>query len=124
MNAINIPDIPFSFKEVWPTGSRYICDPPPTDTDNDTIVLVEDGVAFDSILMTNGWEFGGSFFEGDQWYSYKKLVNGVIENLIITEKHDLFARWKLATEVSKKLNLVDKRDRIIVFQLIVDGVEH
>jgi len=25
----------------YPTGSRFICDPPPMDTDNDTIVLVK-----------------------------------------------------------------------------------
>jgi aspartyl-tRNA synthetase len=44
----------------WPTGSRYICNPAPTDTDNDTVILVSDIEAATKDLVANGWEVGGS----------------------------------------------------------------
>lgn len=114
-------DVPFDMVAYWPTGSRYICNPPPTDTDNDTVILVENlGTVFKP-LSNDEWEFGGSFHVADTWMSWKKTINGVVENLIITDVPEFFSKWKLATEVAKNLNLLDKQDRISCFQIIVEG---
>lgn len=53
MNPINI-------LSKWPTGSRYICNPPPTDTDNDTVILVASFEEATKALLADGWEEGGS----------------------------------------------------------------
>ena len=117
--------IPFDFISSWPTGSRYICNPAPTDTDNDTVVLVEDLEKAKTALVSFGWtvsgEGYGSVKNDDGWFSAKKEIDGVLENLIVMHEQDKFAKWINATELSKKLNLVNKQDRITVFSFVVDG---
>lgn len=97
-----------------------MCSPAPTDTDNDTVILAEDiGLAATS-LFKDGWEYGGSYVVGDYWFSYKKSINGIIENFIVTQDSVQFAKWKKATELCKTLNLLNKNDRVAVFKAIVD----
>lgn len=102
-----------------PTGSRYICDPPPTDTDNDTVILIapEDFDSVNVTLMLNDWELGGSMVPGDIWYSYKKGI----ENYIITTSEEHYRKWITATRIAKKFNMVNKEDRIDLFKAIVDS---
>ncbi len=113
-------NIPFNFLDYWPSGSRYICNPPPTDTDNDTVILAENIAAACDALVKDGWEYGGSYVIGDYWFSYKKTVDGVVENFIVTQDSSQFAKWKKATELCKTLNLLNKNDRVAVFRAIVD----
>jgi hypothetical protein len=120
----------FPFKHliqaIAPTGSRYICDPAPTDTDEDYVVLVlpED---FDDLILKisdNGYDLGGSdVFAAEEislneWDGFQSWKKGDI-NLIITTSKEFFDKFVEATEIAKELNLLQKEDRITVFQKIL-----
>lgn len=109
-----------------PVGSRVTCDPPPLDTDQDYLVLVdeEDAEAVFSLLSTIGYALDGSdpgdaFNVADegcfQSYSYSDV------NLIITADESFFGRFMAASSVAKRLNLLDKADRIALFQAVLYG---
>lgn len=101
------------------TGSRVICNPAPTDTDDDWIILVgEGGEKFvKSELEKDGFELGGSFDQdesGGDFYSYKK---GDL-NIILTTDEDFIQNSRRATLLCRELNLLKKEDRITVFRAI------
>lgn len=119
------------FKEAFQTGSRYICNPPPMDTDDDYMCLVSSLDAAHRILTDKGCELGGSLspvetssdmtdliFEADfsDFYSYRK---GDV-NIIITDNTVYFDRFKFATELAKRLNLLKKEDRITLFNGVMN----
>lgn len=119
------------FKEAFQTGSRYICNPPPMDTDDDYMCLVSSLDATHRILTDKGCELGGSLspvetssdmtdliFEADfsDFYSYRK---GDI-NIIITDNTVYFDKFKFATELAKRLNLLKKEDRITLFNGVMN----
>jgi len=101
------------------TGSRYICDPPVEDTDDDYIVLTEDKACFLSESAANGWDVHSydDYPEDDDFVSLRK---GVV-NLIVTECDVFYGRFVTATNAAKKMNLIDKTDRIKFFQGVLYG---
>jgi hypothetical protein len=114
------------FKKAEPTGSKYICNPPVEDTDEDWIVLVDNLNTTYEHLDREGFVIGGSFWvdgkdggntNNNYWWSFKKDNL----NLIVTDCETFFNDFVLATYVSKKLNLLSKPDRITVFQAILYG---
>lgn len=105
----------------WPTGSRYICNPPPTDTDNDTVVLVKSLHESAGELTRDGWTIDGNYGPDEEWISLKKEIDGVKENYIMMQNLERYGKWVTATELAKKLNLLEKTDRIAVFDVIVGG---
>jgi len=116
----------------WPTGSNYICNPPVTDTDRDTVFFVEDLYGAAEALEKDGWDLGGSrsalspdgWVIGDasrDWMSFKKNIDGILENYILTKNFQFFTNFVNATELAKKLNLQKKEDRVTLFSVIVDG---
>lgn len=114
-----------TFLEAARTGSRYICDPPVLDTDDDYIVLVDDlAESIEKFLYQDGWKRSGaeSYPVGGNWESIKKTFNGTVINLIMTDDENFFNRFVHATETAKKLNLLKKEDRIVLFQAIVEAM--
>lgn len=112
-----------------PVGSRVTCDPAPTDTDEDFLVLVtpETFADFELALCLQGFEFGGSRIHaggcllGDE-SSFQSYTLGA-ENVIVTASEAFFNRFMAATSVAKRLNLLDKSDRIALFQAVLYGSE-
>ncbi len=108
---------------VSPCGSRVTCDPAPTDTDADYLVLIPVGqrIALDLVakLCGAGWHWDGSEHYqkavSDGFMSWKR---GHV-NLIITSNRHFWERHQLATAVCKKLNLMHKPDRIVLFQALL-----
>lgn len=106
-------------------GSRVTCNPPPTDTDADYIVLVENHSDFRPHVLGAGFSIGGSraldvdvpLDHDDRFSSY---VRGEI-NLIVTSDASFFRRFMAATSVAKRLNLMHKPDRIALFQAVLYG---
>lgn len=99
----------------YPTGSRYICNPPPMDTDNDTIFLVNGYYDWQQMLLDDGWEDCGVDYETDG--DFRAFRKGE-ENYIVTEDDDFFMSYVKATEGAKALNLLNKEDRIKLFVAI------
>lgn len=106
-------DIP-NYVAHFATGSRVICNPPPTDTDLDIMILVDKGAldyVHDDLINYYDYELGGSYVEESQWRSYKKDHF----NLLFTDDPDYFEKFRQATTKAKELNLLKKEERIKLF---------
>lgn len=108
-----------------PVGSRVTCDPPPTDTDEDYLLLVKDKDATVKALLSIGFEHSidpekvkayEALNETSQW-RFSSLWMGDV-NYIVTDSEFFFERFLTATHVCKSLNLLRKEDRIMVFDAI------
>lgn len=108
----------------WPTGSRYICSPPPVDTDDDTIILVDELPLVEG-MESIGWKLDVGKSDnpevythapdyGIRWVSYRKGI----KNLIYTNDRTYYIKFVAATELAKKMNLVNKADRVKLFQIV------
>lgn len=110
-------------------GSRVTCDPAPTDTDQDVLVLVDPeqwALYLEPLLRVSGFDKGGSDV-GDssgylaqtplsfQSYTFEEL------NLIVTFDPEFYKRFQAATAVAKRLNLLVKDDRVMLFQAVLYG---
>lgn len=95
------------------TGSRVICNPPPMDTDEDHIVLMVEGA--DLALLDHGFTRTQSPAEYEGLEDFHAYRNGVY-NVIVTYEPEFFKRFCTATQKAKALNLMDKGDRINLFQ--------
>jgi hypothetical protein len=114
-----------TFLEAARTGSRYICNPPVLDTDDDYIVLVDNlEQSLEKFLYKEGWKRSGSegYSTDGEWESIKKTIDGTVVNLIMTDNENYFNRFVHATETAKKLNLLEKADRIVLFKAIVSDM--
>lgn len=105
------------------TGSRVICNPPPADTDEDWIVLANSKRLYGWLAqrggeMEGGYAFSETICEGDFQSFRKKEIN-----LIVTTKRDFYNSFSLATKVARRLNLLEKKDRVVLFQAILYGNE-
>lgn len=103
-------------------GSRVTCDPPVENTDRDIMVLVKDAVLFAAKAVACGFVMGGSMQPEDcaAVFQYVSMRRGS-DNVIFTEDKDFFKRFYAATSASKKLNLLNKDDRVMLFQAVLYG---
>lgn len=102
-------------------GSREICNPPPTDTDEDWLVLV--GENPEKEMSDAGYvrEGGPNFYTGNDnggFISWRKEET----NVITTQSEEFFDRFMTATYLAKRFNLKRKADRIALFQAVLYGV--
>lgn len=113
----NAPRIGFpKVKACFPGGSRYVCNPPVMDTDDDTFVLVEQ-LPNREEMKEKGWEFcegdGASSYGGcPMWAAYRREE----KNLILIADKDRYIQAVAATLLCKELNLMDKKDRVAVHE--------
>ena len=123
---------------ILPTGSRVICNPAPTDTDEDWVIQVtnlERLQLFRDFLTEDGWEhnvveqYEGhmDFFseEGELsgFASFKKFVDGTIYNILLVGSHAAFRLWTTATGLAKAMNLTKKSERVDLFRAILYNEE-
>lgn len=110
-------------EKVEPTGSRVICNPPPMDTDEDFLVKLKPNVSlkfFEQQMQFEGFE-GSS---GDMYDLDKTIFVSLRKeeaNLIVTTDQEFFDKMVLATAVAKRLNVMEKKNRIMLFNAIVRG---
>ena len=116
---------------IVPVGSRVTCSPPPTDTDEDFLLLVDN--LFESVgkLKEIGFTTGMTPEQEKEYEalarvsmsSFKSLRFGDV-NYIVTQSYFFFERFLTATHICKKLNLLDKSDRIMVFNAVFGESYH
>jgi hypothetical protein len=116
----------FKIHDCYPVGSRVTCDPAPTDTDEDYIILVsteKNKLLADYLLdedfncQSDGGEYDG-ISESD-FLSWKKDEL----NLLVTTDLAFFHKFMAASSLAKHLNLLKKEDRIATFQVVLYGKE-
>lgn len=109
-----------------PCGSRVTCDPAPADTDEDWLVAAppeERAIGLlVSVLSEQGfkWESGGEHYQQAVAGTFMSWRKGDL-NLIVSSSQDFLTRHRAATAVCKRLNLMDKQDRIALFQAVLYG---
>lgn len=109
------------------TGSSVVCNPPVTDTDIDIVVLCPPDSGIHDLLKGKGYKIGGSFKpdKGEPsrgvFLSYKKEEDGTTYNFLVTSDFEFYGRFGLYTEVAKRLNLLNKQDRVILAESILYG---
>ena len=114
-SALRVSDAAFlnsKAKELWPTGSLYLCNPRPSNTDEDILVLVDeyDLSSFESMGFCRHHED-----TYDPLYpTFESLRKGRI-NLVVTSDSEFFLKFKNATEEAKEKNILDKEKRIEFF---------
>lgn len=111
----------------FPSGSRVICDPAPTDTDEDHVLLVSSQAQAQKQLVAAGYKFTTDpsynakpedvFSVGTNFKTYRKGE----ENLIVVDSIYDYRRWQAATQLAKRFNLLNKQDRIDLFKAIRHG---
>lgn len=113
------------FVEVFtPVGSRITCNPPVFNTDEDWLVYVHPDKwgDFEEQLIQDDWSFDGSDIHdaADVTASsaFSSIKKGNI-NLIATSNKEFHSKFLTATHVAKKLNLLNKDDRILLFQAVL-----
>lgn len=104
-----------------PTGSRVICDPAPTDTDEDWLVFVPDSLR-DAACE---WLEAHGATHSDEQEVYPDGVCFRLGDLnpVLIWDHNVFYAWVAATYWAAKLNLRDKAERTRLFRALVDHVE-
>jgi len=110
----------YLYKVSFPTGSNYICNPPVTNTDVDEMFLVDDLQEVNFQLTGLGWTKCGLEEEAYQdkpshWAAYRKENM----NALLTTDLKYFMDFFKATEEAKHLNLLNKKDRVALFQKIL-----
>jgi hypothetical protein len=98
-------------------GSTVTCDPPPSNTDIDYLILVKRRDA--SAVASLGFDLdqGGEHYEPSEG-NFNSWRSGNV-NLIVTDSEWFYNGFILATNVAKALNLMCKRDRVTLFQAIL-----
>lgn len=104
--------------KIIPVGSRATCDPAPENTDIDYLVLVK------KRTCPVGWELdtGGVHYEPSEG-EFNSWRKGNV-NLIVTDSYFFYDKFVVATKLAKRFNLLDKRDRIALFQGVLYGREY
>lgn len=112
---------------VEPCGSRVTCNPPPDDTDQDYLVEIIDADRDRVARIVNALSGAGFTWEGTAHYqdaaatNFMSWRNDEAINLIVTAHPDFARRHRVATAVCARLNLMDKQDRIALFQAVLYG---
>jgi hypothetical protein len=102
-------------------GSRVTCKPPPMDTDRDVLCVVAEWNEFLATASQAGFVAGGSVPVEQLAPSNFASLRRDQDNLIVTDSDEFATRFLAATKVCRRLNLLDKSDRIAVFQAVLYG---
>jgi hypothetical protein len=129
MLSKHIPAIPLTIMsalgpilaDAAPVGSRITCNPPPQDTDEDWLVLVYSDP--EAALLEAGFTQDGSpeFYTGNDDGGFRSWRRDEL-NLVTTNEIQFYDRFMTATMLAKRFNLMDKGDRIALFQAVLYGV--
>lgn len=103
------------YQQVAQTGSSYTCNPPVTDTDIDFVIYSQDWDKLHDWCEKNAFKTNFEDYELEEFRSYKR---GII-NLIVTNDATFYRRFVKATELAKQLNLLDKQQRIDIFDFVM-----
>jgi hypothetical protein len=108
-------------------GSRVTCNPPPADTDEDILCLInpDNYGRFLAAIKHYDWQRGGSDIPvdantvpvEDRFVPYR--LDDI--NLITTTSPTFYKRFMAATHCAKRFNLLSKDDRIALFQAVLYG---
>jgi hypothetical protein len=127
---MNQPNIGKNYLSITAVGSRVTCNPAPTNTDQDWLVLIDENkwTQFSEDMETYGFELGGSLeFDEKQFLSQEECFSSYTrgeDNIIATSSAAFHKRFLAASSVAKRLNLLDKQDRLALFQAVLYAAQY
>lgn len=112
--------------EIEPCGSRVTCNPAPTNTDADFLVFVKSGNEGDVSAVVAALAAAGFRWEGSEHYQVEAACGFMSwrkdeRNYIVSSSPLWVKRHRAATALCKRLNLMNKADRIAVFKAVLYG---
>lgn len=104
-------------------GSRITCVPTPINTDEDWLVLVRDNGKAAVALSQAGYTLDNpnNHYRPEQAV-FNSWRGPNAQNLIVTDDWDWHRKFLAATSIAKRLNLLQKADRIALFQAVLYGM--
>lgn len=121
MDKLNFDFVPGKNCTAWAfVGSRVTCNPAPTDTDRDVLVLLVEGELGDvsGHLCNAGAELCGEDY-GDEPSLYPYRLGD--DNYLLTEDREYFYRFLAVTGFAKEQNFMDKQARKDLFAAAMDS---
>mgnify|MGYP003393553556 CR=1 FL=1 len=106
------------YTDIFKTGSSVICNPPVTTTDEDWMFLTKDMVEGTTYLIENDWVICGEEYSDKRGVNWLALRKDKL-NYLLTDDEVYFEKFLEATEIATKLNLLNKSDRITLFNLVL-----
>jgi len=106
--------------QIYPTGSRYVCDPPVMNTDIDFGVYSTDKTIKERIIKlgykdtTNNEPAYHFQNEGYEFTAFRKRS----VNLILTHSKKFIDRHMVATHICKRKNVRDKLNRVFIHEAV------
>lgn len=115
-------DFQLTVLKIAAVGSRVTCNPPPTNTDIDYLALVMSVNDADSELVPQGYETTTDHDYECMESTFVSYKRGNI-NILVTDDEQYYKAFMAATHVAKRLNLMNKSDRICLFQAVLYRAE-
>lgn len=102
------------------TGSRYLCNPPTTDTDQDVVTVFDKDL--NERLIAAGFEpskpdDGSMYPNSSVAQCYRKDAYNIIA---VTAQKD-YDNWRKASALAMHMNLLEKHQRVALFQFVTEG---
>ena len=104
-----------------PMGSRVTCDPAPTGTDEDWLMLVRGDPQPRMAALGMDQDGSPEFYTGTDAGGFRSWRSGDL-NVVTTRDEEFFNRFMTATHLARRFNLLVKADRIALFQAVLYGV--
>ena len=104
---------------VEPYGSRVVCNPAPTNTDEDWIVLAQNPYVDETLVKLGFLRTDREYGHGDHGIPIHSYRSGDL-NILVTTDREFFRRTMVATRLAQQFNLLDKKDRVALHEALVD----
>lgn len=104
------------FQQGFFGGSRVICDPAPTDTDRDIVLLVRDVSTVAEHLIGYGWSVPENLQDYDGEYEKFVTMRRGEDNIMLCGDPVEFGAILAATCIAMRKNLLEKSERYELFE--------
>lgn len=119
MDKLEFDFVPGKNCTAWAfVGSRVTCNPAPTDTDRDVLVLCVEGELHE--VISDIIVAGGSVCGSQDYGDVMTAVRLGDDNYIMTEDDDYFERFVVMTQLAKRWNILEKDKRHELFKAAID----
>jgi hypothetical protein len=107
--------------DIWPSGSRYTCSPPPMFTDIDFLVHAD---VIDARLLFLGFKpsIRNEYHTTSEDWPFRSWRRGNV-NLIVTPSKKFVDYFRVSTHICKKWNVRSKLARVAIFEGTRGGID-